>query len=88
MEHKSSLHVSLPPTFSRCAPHAWRPYSCHHIAQLLAILRYDEERAVALAHLIMVRSHAASACITSFSAGAWVTRWCSAAAMGTTALSY
>ena len=29
-------------------------FSCQQIGHLLAILRYDEERAVALAHLIMV----------------------------------
>ena len=31
-----------------------RLLSCSQIAQLLAIMRYDEERAVGLAHLIMV----------------------------------
>lgn len=32
----------------------YRLLSCSQIAQLLAIMRYDEERAVGLAHLIMV----------------------------------
>jgi hypothetical protein len=30
-------------------------FSCNQIGQLLAAMRYDEERAVGLAHLIMVR---------------------------------
>ena len=63
MERQSSVQVpvlqfsnmQLYPIYDVSIHTSLVAFSCNQIGQLLAVMRYDEERAVGLAHLIMVR---------------------------------
>lgn len=55
MERQVLMQVRIPRATVSERSEPDRLLSCNQIAQLLAIMRYDEERAIGLAHLIMVR---------------------------------